>query len=88
MIRNLNNDYAVLRSGYWRIEIDTAHPRFVSMRADAEIAGNYSQEMLTGYGGESTSETNVDKNQSLNLCGIQQGNLLRHKLENITKFLS
>lgn len=59
MIRDLSDDYAVLQTGYWRVEIDTAHPRFVSMRADAEGLGDYCQEMLEpGHGGESVSGYN------------------------------
>ena len=34
MIRDLGEDFAVLQSGYWRVEADLARPRIVSLRAD------------------------------------------------------
>ncbi len=58
MIRDLMDDYAVLQSGYWRVEIDTARPRFVSMRVAEDGLGVYCQEMFEpGLGGESIAET-------------------------------
>jgi len=58
VVRDLTDDYAVLQTGYWRVEIDTAHPRFISIHADANGLGSYCQEMFEpGYGGESISET-------------------------------
>jgi len=89
MIRDLSNDYAVLQTGYWRIEIDLAHPRFVSMRSATNGLGSYCQEMLEpGRGGESVSETVTgffrsresvghevfpDEWRSLNFRGIRLG---------------
>ena len=58
MIRDLNKDYAVLQTGYWRIEIDLARPRFVSLRCATDGLGGYCQEMLEpGFGAESVAET-------------------------------
>ena len=89
MIRDLRDDYAVLQTGYWRVEVDTAHPRFLSMRGATDGRGSYSQEMLEpGGGAESVSETgsgffrsrhsvghevSADEWRSLNFRGIRMG---------------
>jgi hypothetical protein len=58
MIRDFADDYAVLQNGFWRVEIDLARPRFVSLRADPEGLIRYCQEMLgPGIGGESLLAT-------------------------------
>jgi hypothetical protein len=52
-----SNDYGVLQSGYWKVEIDTLSPRWVSLRCDASGHGRYCDEMLEpGLGGQSVSE--------------------------------
>jgi hypothetical protein len=58
LIRDLYADYAVIQSGFWRLEIDLARPRITSLRADPEGIVQYCQEMLEpGFGGESIAET-------------------------------
>jgi hypothetical protein len=53
----MNADPVVLRSGYWRVEVDTARPHVVSLRADAEGRGQFGQDMLEpGWGGDSAIE--------------------------------
>jgi hypothetical protein len=46
VIRDFSIDFAVVQNGFWRAEIDLAHPRFVSLRADPAGLAHYSQEML------------------------------------------
>lgn len=58
MIRDLTENYAVLQTGYWRVEIDLSRPRFVSLRCATDGLGGYCQEMLEpGFGAESIAET-------------------------------
>ena len=58
MVAKYSNDYAVLQSGYWKVEIDTLHPRVTSLMVDGEGWGEYGDEMLVeGLGGLSVSET-------------------------------
>lgn len=57
MIRDMTEDCAVLQSGYWRVQVDTARPHIVSMRADPEGRGVYCQEILeSGWGADSVIE--------------------------------
>ena len=57
MIRDLTADCAVLQSGYWRVQVDTARPHIVSVRADPEGRGAYCQEVLeSGWGADSVIE--------------------------------
>jgi hypothetical protein len=58
MIRDITTDYAVLQSGYWRLEVDLARPRIASLRADPSGLARYCQEMLEpGEGGETEVKT-------------------------------
>jgi hypothetical protein len=58
MIRDMTADWAVLQSGYWRLEVDLARPRIVSLRADPSGLARYCSEMLEpGEGGEAEAET-------------------------------
>ena len=41
MIRDLGEDFAVLQSGYWRVEADLARPRIVSLRIDPHVRGTF-----------------------------------------------
>lgn len=57
MIRDMTEDCAVLQSGYWRVELDTARPHIVSLRADPKGRGAYCQELLeSGRGADSVME--------------------------------
>jgi len=60
MIRDMTEDCAVLQSGYWRVQVDTARPHIVSVRADPEGRGAYCQELLeSGWGADSVMETDA-----------------------------
>lgn len=57
MIRDIYKDYTILQTGFWRIEIDLARPRLVSLRADSGGLIDYCQEILEpGFGGESLAQ--------------------------------
>ncbi len=57
MIRDMTEDCAVLQSGYWRVQVDTARPHVVSLRADPGGRGAYCQEILEpGCGADSAIE--------------------------------
>lgn len=72
MIRDLYDDFAVLQNGYWRLEIDLARPRVVSLRADPNGQAHYCQEILEpGFGRESILETPEDTFRSRNSGGHQ-----------------
>ena len=58
MIRDMTTDWAVLQSGYWRLEVDLKRPRISSLRADPSGLAQYCPEMLEpGEGGEAEAET-------------------------------
>ncbi len=58
MIRDMTTDWAVLQSGYWRLEVDLARPRIASLRADPSGLARYCSEILEpGEGGETEAET-------------------------------
>lgn len=70
MIRDMTGDCAVLQSGYWRVQVDTARPHIVSVRADPEGCGNYCQEVLeSGWGGDSSMEIYETRQSSRDSCG-------------------
>ena len=61
MIRDMFDDYSIIHSGYWHLEVDLARPRIVSLRGDARGLGYYSPEMLEpGFGGETIVETDSE----------------------------
>jgi hypothetical protein len=80
MLRDFTADYAVLQNGFWRMEVDLAHPRIVSLRADALGLARYSQEMLEpGFGGESLLETSAGtlrSRDSRSHCVAQDGSAI------------
>ncbi|MDD1650047.1 MAG: hypothetical protein LUO80_06600 [Methylococcaceae bacterium] len=58
MIRDMTADWAVMQSGYWRLEVDLARPRIASLRTDPAGLARYSPEMLEpGEGGETEAQT-------------------------------
>ena len=58
MIRDRTTDWAVLQSGYWRLEVDLARPRVASLRADPFGLAQYCHEILEpDEGGETEMET-------------------------------
>jgi len=70
MIRDMTEDCAVLQSGYWRVQVDTARPHIVSIRADPEGRGAYCQELLeAGWGADSVMETDGKLQSSRDSCG-------------------
>jgi hypothetical protein len=65
VIRDLTDDCAVLQSGYWRVQVDTARPHVVSLRADPLGRGSYCQEILEpGWGADSSLETEAGRQSS------------------------
>lgn len=74
MIRDFTEDVAVIQSGYWRIQVDTARPHLVSVRADPGGRGAYCQELLEpGFGADSVIETEGARHSSRNSRGHAVG---------------
>ena len=74
MIRDIYQDYAVLQTGFWRLEVDLVRPRFVSLRADPGGMLDYCQEILEpGFGGESVAQTETAVERSRDSVGHKIG---------------
>ena len=72
MATGYENDYGILQSGYWKVEVDTLAPHWVSLKADPDGFGLYGEEMLEpGLGGQTVMETRDEILRSRSARGAQ-----------------